>query len=79
MARHAGVDRCDIAVRLHDGLLSIEVTDDGGGATGAPGPGYGIPGMRERVSLLHGEFDAGPRPGGGFRVTARIPVREEAR
>lgn len=79
VARHAGVDRCDVAVQLHDGLLSIEVTDDGGGATGAPGPGYGIPGMRERVSLLHGEFDAGPRPEGGFRVTARIPVPEEVR
>jgi signal transduction histidine kinase len=30
--------------------------------------------MRERVSLLHGAFDAGPRPEGGFRVRARIPA-----
>lgn len=42
---------------------------DAGGRTG-----YGIVGMRERVSLLRGEFDAGPRPGGGFRVAARLPV-----
>jgi signal transduction histidine kinase len=79
VARHAAVDRCDVAVDLRGGLLTLEVTDDGRGAVGAPGPGYGIPGMRERVSLLHGEFDAGPRADGGFRVTARIPVPEGVR
>ncbi|MFF3148356.1 sensor histidine kinase, partial [Streptomyces sp. NPDC057927] len=36
--------------------------------------GFGLVGMRERVALLHGEFTAGPRPEGGFRVTARLPV-----
>lgn len=35
---------------------------------------YGITGMRERVSLLHGDFSAGPREEGGFRVSARLPV-----
>jgi signal transduction histidine kinase len=39
-----------------------------------PGAGHGIIGMRERVSLLGGEFSAGPLPGYGFRVTARIPL-----
>lgn len=76
VARHAGVDRCDVTVEERDGLLSIEVTDRGRGAAGPPGAGYGIPGMRERIGLLHGEFDAGPRPDGGFRVAARIPVPE---
>jgi signal transduction histidine kinase len=37
-------------------------------------PGFGIRGMRERVSALGGDLSAGPRPGGGFRVTARIPI-----
>jgi signal transduction histidine kinase len=54
---------------------SIEVTDSGrgGGATGT-GTGYGITGMRERAALLGGDFSAGPRPGGGFRVAARLPL-----
>jgi signal transduction histidine kinase len=40
-----------------------------------PGGGHGIIGMRERVSLLGGVFNAGPLPGYGFRVSARIPLR----
>jgi signal transduction histidine kinase len=47
---------------------------DGGFARGLPGAGHGIIGMRERVSLLGGEFSAGPLPGYGFRVSARIPL-----
>ena len=43
-------------------------------ASALPGAGHGIIGMRERVSLLGGEFSAGPLPGYGFRVTARIPL-----
>jgi len=38
------------------------------------GPGFGIRGMNERVAALGGDLSAGPRPGGGFRVTARIPI-----
>jgi signal transduction histidine kinase len=43
-------------------------------ATAIPGAGHGIIGMRERVTLLGGEFSAGPLPGYGFRVSARIPL-----
>jgi len=39
-----------------------------------PGAGHGIIGMRERVTLLGGEFSAGPLPGYGFRVSAHIPL-----
>ncbi|MEU5876362.1 hypothetical protein [Spirillospora sp. NPDC047279] len=39
-----------------------------------PGKGYGIPGMRERTTLLNGEFTAGPLPQGGFQVSARLPL-----
>ncbi|MEV6924565.1 histidine kinase [Dactylosporangium sp. NPDC051485] len=73
VARHAGTTRCDVLVERQSGALVIEVVDDGRG--GDPGGGgYGIPGMRERVALLGGDFAAGPRPEGGFRVAARIPI-----
>ena len=78
VVRHAGTDRCLVWIDQQDGYLSIEVTDSGGGG-GAAGAGYGITGMRERATLLGGEFSAGPRPGGGFRVAARLPVPALAR
>jgi signal transduction histidine kinase len=45
-----------------------------GHAAAWEGGGHGIVGMRERVALLNGDFSAGPRPDGGFRVTARLPL-----
>ncbi|HYB14689.1 MAG TPA: histidine kinase [Streptosporangiaceae bacterium] len=48
--------------------------DAAGGGHGSPGGGHGIIGMRERVTLLGGDFSAGPLPGYGFRVSARIPL-----
>jgi signal transduction histidine kinase len=61
--------------------LDIEVTDDGRGAAaslgaGLPGAGHGMAGMRERVAMLNGKLAAGPRPGGGYRVHAIIPLEE---
>ncbi|MGW3046213.1 sensor histidine kinase [Kitasatospora sp. NPDC001159] len=74
--RHAGAATCRIHVDYTVDGLDIEVVDDGrGGASGGSArPGFGIAGMRERVSLLHGQFSAGPRPEGGFRIAARLPV-----
>jgi signal transduction histidine kinase len=73
VVRHAGTGQCQVAIDQRDGQLSIEVTDSGRGGSAA-GTGYGITGMRERAALLGGDFSAGPRPGGGFRVTARLPL-----
>ncbi len=65
-----------IAVTFADSSLSLEVTDDGRGAAAGVGGngGQGLLGMHERVALLDGTLNAGPRPGGGYRVVARIPI-----
>jgi signal transduction histidine kinase len=73
VVRHAGTGQCRVSIGRQDGQLSIEVTDSGRGGSVA-GTGYGITGMRERATLLGGDFSAGPRPGGGFRVAARLPL-----
>ena len=77
VVRHSGTGRCRVSVGFGEDELTVEVVDEGRGMRGAgPGVGFGITGMRERVALLHGEFSAGPRPEGGFRVAARLPLPE---
>jgi signal transduction histidine kinase len=78
VVRHAGTSECQVLIGQRDGELSIEVTDRGRGGCAA-GTGYGITGMRERATLLGGDFSAGPRPGGGFRVATRLPLPAPAR
>ncbi|WP_181312012.1 sensor histidine kinase [Nocardioides campestrisoli] len=51
----------------------LEVCDDGRGAAASPGDGHGLVGMRERAAVHGGSVQAGPAPGGGFTVRARIP------
>ena len=53
--------------------LVIEVVNDGPMVPDTA-PGHGLTGMRERVTALGGTLRAGPRPEGGFRVTARLPA-----
>ncbi|MGW3045316.1 sensor histidine kinase [Kitasatospora sp. NPDC001159] len=78
VVRHAEVGDCLVTVdRSREGELAVEITDRGRGRGGAPGGGFGLAGLRERVALLHGEFEAGPRPDGGFRVAARLPIPEQ--
>ncbi|MDG9709244.1 sensor histidine kinase [Streptomyces sp. DH10] len=75
VVRHAGTGRCRVAIDYGDEELSVEIVDDGRGATGnGSAHGFGIIGMRERVGLLGGRLSAGPRPEGGFRVEARLPM-----
>ncbi|MEU9497971.1 sensor histidine kinase [Streptomyces sp. NPDC048196] len=74
VVRHAGANSCQVFIDCQDDELSIEVLDSGPGRANSSGSGYGLIGMRERVGLLHGDFRAEPRPEGGFRVTARLPV-----
>lgn len=73
--KHAGRASVEVVLREAPGGLVIAVTDDGRGAAAPPAPsgGRGLIGMRERVHVLGGTLEAGPRPGGGFAVEARIP------
>jgi signal transduction histidine kinase len=74
VVKHAGTQQCRVSVAFAPDDISVTVVDSGpGGGTGG-GTGYGVAGMRDRVELLHGDFAAGPRPEGGFRVTARLPL-----
>jgi signal transduction histidine kinase len=74
--RHGGPDvRASVDVRVTDDSVRIRVDDDGRGSTvAADGQGHGIVGMRERIAVHAGQVEAGPRPGGGFRVAAVVPL-----
>jgi signal transduction histidine kinase len=71
--RHAAATRACVRLGYRPDGLRIEVTDDGRGPGGGR-PGHGLIGMRERVALYGGTFDAGAGPDGGFRVLAVLPL-----
>ncbi|MFI9629992.1 sensor histidine kinase [Streptomyces sp. NPDC052042] len=81
--KHGGPD-AGASVRLvyFDDGLGLLIEDDGRGAShemyedgGADGAGHGMIGMRERVGMVGGTLDAGPRPGGGFRISVLLPLK----
>ncbi|WP_256104501.1 sensor histidine kinase [Streptomyces sp. ODS05-4] len=77
--KHAGPGaRAEVSVVRFGGSLEVTVLDDGGGRTprgaGADGGGHGLLGMRERAAALGGRLTTAPRPGGGFRVQAILPL-----
>ncbi len=82
--KHAGQARTAVRIEYRPRELLITVCDDGrptdaGPAAHAPGQppgpgGRGLIGLRERIAVYGGELDAGPRPGGGWRLAAWIPL-----
>jgi signal transduction histidine kinase len=78
--RHARATRAEVTVRYDSDAVEVDIRDDGRAAPADDGEsgGHGLVGMRERAALLGGTLDAGPLPGGGYRVHARLP-REDGR
>lgn len=74
VVKHAAPAHCHVSVVVDTDEVRVDVNDDGKRRPVAAGTGYGLTGMRERVALYGGTFSAGPRTGGGFAVTARLPV-----
>jgi signal transduction histidine kinase len=76
VVRHAGRVTATVRLRQDREYLCVDVVNGGGTAPAAfsDGTGTGLAGMRERAAALGGTLDAGPRPGGGFAVHARLPA-----
>ncbi len=72
--KHAHARKAQVFVRYGDGHIEVAVSDDGDGTDTGDGSGHGLVGMRERVSVFGGELEAGPRPEGGYRLRARLPL-----
>jgi len=85
VVKHARRAEASVRVRADQGGVRVTVSDNGDGAAGdpratapAPAERHGIVGMRERAAAFGGTLDAGPRPEGGFQVTAFLPARAPA-
>lgn len=72
--RHAGQATATVSLCYAEDELGVDVVDTGRGAASVAGGGHGLVGMRERAASVGGVIEAGPAPGGGFRVAARLPL-----
>ena len=72
VVKHAHAGRAEVTASLDDGMLRIEVRDDGAG--GADPDGHGLVGMRDRVTTLGGRLEIQSPAGGGTIVAATLPL-----
>jgi signal transduction histidine kinase len=77
--KHAHASHADVLLRYDPGELRIEVRNDGASRGPGDGLGHGLVGVRERVKIYGGEMTAGPTDGGGFVLTASLPVENDGR
>jgi signal transduction histidine kinase len=73
--KHAGPAASTVVLRYGERELDLDIVDDGN-ATRGNGVGHGLIGMRERVAIYDGAFEAGPRADGGYEVRVRLPLAE---
>ncbi|NUK09802.1 sensor histidine kinase [Streptomyces lunaelactis] len=76
--RHGDARRCTISLRTADDTVVLVVENDGAAEAAAGTPGSGLAGLRERLSAVDGTLEAGPARGGRFRLTARVPLGQQA-
>ena len=72
LAKHSSARHADVVAQIEDGMLRVEVRDDGVG--GASPDGTGLVGLADRVAVLNGRLEVDSPPGGGTRLTAAIPL-----
>jgi signal transduction histidine kinase len=72
--KHAGAHAATVTLRYSDGWVEVEAVDDGQTPAQSDTQGRGLLGLRERVGIYGGRFEAGPRRPSGFRVAARLPL-----
>jgi signal transduction histidine kinase len=77
--KHAHATRADVVVRYEPDGLRIDVRDDGRGMAANDGLGHGLVGVRERVKIYGGEMSAGSANGGGFVLSASLPIEPDGR
>jgi signal transduction histidine kinase len=72
--KHAGHAKVDVLLHYRSSDLEIEIADDGRATQRGNGGGHGLPGLRERVAVFSGSFEAGRQPEGGWRIRASFPT-----
>jgi signal transduction histidine kinase len=77
IAKHSSAGHAQVVARIEDGMLRVEVRDDGIG--GARPDGTGLVGLADRVALLDGRLEVDSPPGGGTRLQAAIPLTPSGR
>jgi signal transduction histidine kinase len=73
VVKHAGATRAEVSAHVREGVLRVEIRDDGRGGAG-PGGGSGLVGLRDRVTALAGSLEIASPPGGGTRIAMTLPV-----